>query len=205
MTPTTRFCLIAGIALPICYYGAQIIAAPFFPDFSFLRHTASALGSNQSTRPEILNLGAMLTGVLACITAWGLFAGVRAIGVSKAWLVIASLFALCTVSFGASSIWAGWYPLPDPRHNPGALGAGIFAAPFVAFILSFALPNAMRLRTYHGLNIIGFAIVAMIYAQVLPVNLELYAGAVQRGATLVMLLPFAVISAWLLQYGTKTA
>jgi hypothetical protein len=39
----------------------------------------------------------------------------------------------------------------------------------------------------------------------LPVNLELYAGAVQRGATLVMLLPFAVISAWLLQYGTKKA
>ncbi len=40
-----------AIAVPLLYYGIQLVAAPFFPDFSFLGTTASELGSDRSVRP----------------------------------------------------------------------------------------------------------------------------------------------------------
>ena len=40
-----------AIAVPLLYYGVQLVAAPFFPDFSVLSTTASELGSDRSPRP----------------------------------------------------------------------------------------------------------------------------------------------------------
>jgi hypothetical protein len=57
-----RLSLLAGAIIPFLYFGAQGLAAPFFPGFSFWAHTASVLGSDLSTRPAILNAGAALCG-----------------------------------------------------------------------------------------------------------------------------------------------
>lgn len=65
-------------------------AAPFFPDFRVLKHSASLLGSDLSTRPEVLNTGAMLTGLASIGAAWGLFSGLRQRGV---WWILALLLA----------------------------------------------------------------------------------------------------------------
>ena len=58
MPTSVRLSLFAGVAVPLLYFGAQAIAAPFFPDFNFWAHTASLLGSDLSTRPDVLNGGA---------------------------------------------------------------------------------------------------------------------------------------------------
>ena len=51
-----------GVAVPLLYYGVQVVAAPFFPGFSFLGTTASELGSDLSTLPSIFNAGTILLG-----------------------------------------------------------------------------------------------------------------------------------------------
>jgi hypothetical protein len=194
--PFVRFSLLAGGSVPILYFGAQAVAAPFFPGFSFLTHTASQLGSDLSSHPSILNGGAALTGAAAILASPGLFTALRG---QKTSLLLASLIAACSVSFGAASFWAATHPLPDPRHNPGVLGAGMFAAPFLVLLASMALPGASRLRWYLIVNALGFFVVASIYAQVITIDLRQYAGGVQRLGTLVMLPPMAVLSVWLLR------
>src|SRR5688572_25365404 len=181
---TSRLSLFAGAAVPFLYFGAQALAAPFFPDFSFWTHTASVLGSNLSTRPGILNAGAALTGVAALAASYGLFRALRGQGV---WLVVAALVAACSVSTGVASLWAAAHPLPDPRHGPGALGAGMFAAPFVVLVASFALPRSAGLRVYLIANVMAFFLVASLYAGLFPIDLRDYAGAVQRLGAFVML------------------
>jgi hypothetical membrane protein len=67
----TRATLYMGIAVPACYFGIQLITAPLFPDYSFIDHPASLLGSNLSTFPILFNVGAILTGVFTIITSFG--------------------------------------------------------------------------------------------------------------------------------------
>lgn len=196
MPTSIRLSLFAGAALPLLYFGAQALAAPFFPDFSFWAHTASLLGSDLSTRPAILNGGAALTGAAAVAASYGLFRALRDQGV---WLVVTALVAACSLSIGLASLWAASHPLPDPRHNPGALGAGMFAAPFLVLLASFALPRAVGLKWYLVANALVFFLVASLYAGLIPIDLRAYGGAVQRLGVLVMLVPVAVLCIWLLK------
>jgi hypothetical protein len=191
-----RCSLVAGAVVPLLYFGAQALAAPFFPDFSFWAHTASLLGSDLSTRPGILNGGAALTGVASLVASFGLFRALRDQGV---WLLVAVLVAACSVSSGLASIWAAAHPLPDPRHNPGALGAGMFAAPFLVLLASFALSRARGLKAYLLANVGAFFLVAALYAGLFPIDLRLYGGAVQRLGAVVMMVPVAVLCLWLLR------
>jgi hypothetical protein len=196
MKITLRLSLQAGAAVPLLYFGTQTLAAPFFPNFSVLTHTASELGSDLSSQPGILNGGAALTGAAALAASYGLYRGLRNQGV---WLAVAILVAASSVSMGLGSMWAASHPLPDPRHSPGALGAGMFAAPFLALLACLALPHAARLRRYLVANVLVFFVVASLYAGLISIDLRLYGGAVQRLGALVMLVPTAVLCIWLLR------
>jgi hypothetical membrane protein len=195
-----RLSLLAGAAVPILYFGAQALAAPFFPHFSIFVHSASMLGSDLSTRPGILNGGAALTGVAAVMASYGLFRGLRGQGV---WLVLAALVAACSVSMGLASLWASTHPLPDPRHSSGALGAGVFAIPVLVLVTSFRLRNATGLKWYLVANLLLFGLVAALFAGLFPIDLRLYGGAVQRLGALVMFVPIAVLCVWLLSNPCK--
>jgi hypothetical membrane protein len=192
----TRLSLIAGATVPLLYFGSQALAAPFFPGFSILTHSASQLGSDLSSKPWLLNAGAALTGAAALAAAYGLFRGLRSQGV---WLVVTVLIVVCSVSMGLASIWAASHPMPDPRHNPGALGAGMFAAPFLVFIASLALPRATGLKRYLLANCLVFFFVAALFSGLIPIDLRSYGGAVQRLGAVVMLVPIAVLCIWLLR------
>lgn len=196
MPGSVRLCLLAGAAVPFLYFGAQASAAPFFPGFSFWVHSASLLGSDLSTRPEILNIGAASTGVAALIASYGLFRALRWQGI---WPLVAVLVAACSISTGLASLWAATHPMPDPHHNPGALAAGMFAAPFLVLLAAFALPRARALKTYLVANVVVFFLVASVYAGLFPIDLRLYGGAVQRLGAAVMLVPVSVLCLWLLK------
>ena len=103
-----------GIAVPILYYGIQLVAAPFFPHFSFLATTASELGSDRSTRPWILDTGVILTGIAAITSAFGFL---RALTCLRTNPILACLVSVTIAITGFSSLWAGIFPLPDPRHG----------------------------------------------------------------------------------------
>jgi hypothetical protein len=191
-----RLSLLAGVAMPLLYFGAQALAAPYFPGFSVWVHSASVLGSDLSTRPSILNGGAALTGAAALWASYGLF---RALRIQGVWMAVALLVAACSVSMGLASLWAASHPMPDPRHNPGALGAGMFAAPFVVLLASFALSRAAGLKAYLVANVLLFFLVASFYSGIFPIDVRSYGGALQRLGAAVMMIPVSVLCFWLLK------
>jgi hypothetical protein len=115
-----------GMAVPLLYFGTQLVAAPFFPAYSFLSMPASLLGSDQAIYPMIFNTGAIITGIATLIASVGFL---RALHQLKAGPILAWLTTIAIALNGLGSLWAGFIPLPNPRHgsNPSALG--IFLLP----------------------------------------------------------------------------
>ena len=56
----TKLMLCAAVAVPLLYFGVQLIAAPCYPGYSFATDTASMLGTAASRHPGIFNDGAIL-------------------------------------------------------------------------------------------------------------------------------------------------
>jgi Protein of unknown function (DUF998) len=133
----------AGVAVPFLYYGAQAIAAPFFSGFSIMSSTASELGSDHSTHPSVFNAGAILQGVACLVASVGFF---RAFGLLGTHPVLAWLTSLAVATSGLSSLWAGYFPLPDPRHvgHPAFLIAILSLPPLFAVALWRRGPNDLE-------------------------------------------------------------
>ncbi len=197
MSSIQRFSLRCGVLVPLVYFGAQLIAAPFYPDYSFLVNSASQLGSDVSTFPALLNGGAMLSGVLGLLSAYGIGTGLQAAG-AKPWL--AWISAACAVSIAAAAIWAGLHPMPDPQHNPGAIGIGMFLGPLALFAAFWNVRDGRAMRGYLVFTLIAFAALAPVMSGITPVDLDRYGGLMQRVAALVLYLPSSVVAWWLLQH-----
>jgi hypothetical protein len=123
--------LLAGVTLPLVYFGIQLAAAPFFPGYSFLTRDASTLGSDGSTAPWIFNGGALLVGTLELVTA-GAF--LRALPRARIGLVLTWTTALALASASIGSLNAFLHPLPDPKHSEGLLsllGSGMVMLPLL--------------------------------------------------------------------------
>ena len=187
-----KFLLTTAVLVPVVYFGAQALAAPYFPNYSVFTTTASELGSNLSSRPGILNTGALLTGLLAALGSVGLALSLPRLGAAK---LGSFLLALCLASAGLAAFWAGLHPLPDPRHNPGALGAGMFAAPFVAVWAAWRMQPAKMLRLVLLLNAAVFILLGAIMSGVTGVDLSAFGGLVQKFLAATSFAPSAIIAA----------
>ncbi len=191
-----RIALWFGVAVPILYYGTQFAAMPFYPGYRILRQVASELGSNQSTNPTVFNAGAVATGIAALIAAFGFL---HALGTRR---VLSWLVFLAMLSNGAAGIWAGMHPLPDPRHNPGAIGAGMFALPFLFLFVAWRTGSRF-LKGYTIANAILFLILMPVMSGATAFSLDEYRGILQRVAALVMYVPIGVVAAVLLRVDTS--
>jgi hypothetical membrane protein len=80
-----RLMLCAAVAVPLPYFGVQLIAAACYPGYSFATDSASMLGTAASRHPGIFNNGAILDGVAGCLGAAGLFLGLSS--VASQWLL----------------------------------------------------------------------------------------------------------------------
>jgi uncharacterized membrane protein len=152
----TRHVLGLGVAIPFLYFGIQLAAAPFYPDYSFFSRDASTLGSDGSTAAWIFNLGALALGVVKVAVALAFAAILPQAGVGR---VLSASMALALASAGIGSVNAFLHPLPDPRHTEGLLsilGSGFVLLP----ILSTAVLWRMGARRYAVLN--AFACLALI-------------------------------------------
>lgn len=188
---TSQSLLLAAIAVPVAYFGAQIAAAPFFPDYSLLTTSASDLGSSRSTQPQILNAGAMVTGVLGLLGGLGLAVSLPAIQAPKA---LAWILALCVASIGLAAAWAGLHPLPSPEHDPGVLGAGMFAAPFASALVAWRTETLRHLRWPLTLNLAAFAACGWVLSGAAGINLAEFGGLAQKLLAAVCFLPPAIVA-----------
>lgn len=126
-----RFCLATAIAVPLLYFGTQLVAAPFYPHYSFHMQIASMLGTRRSHHPAIFNLGMILDGIAAIAASYGFYRAFRICGTHA---ILAALISLSTFFMGVLSIKAGLFPLPDPRHGSWvALNYFLLLIPFLVF------------------------------------------------------------------------
>ena len=187
--------LLCAASVPFVYFGTQFLGAVYYPSFSVLRDVASALGSDVSTQPEIFNAGITLAGLLAIGGAVGLYERLRESRVSTYLCVMTCLSLL---SFAAGCFWAASHPLPDPRHDPGPLSAGMFISPLVAYLTARQLPAARSLRAICAVLLLVFLAIVGVYSGFKPLDRGAYEGALQRIGALTLLAPISAISLWLL-------
>ena len=109
----TSLCLLAAAAMPILYFGTQIVAAPFYPGYSFSLQSESMLGTQFSRHPWIFNAGEILSGFAALGAALGLYRVFR----RKTHFLLGWLIGLSVACTGVICVKAGMFPMPDPRHN----------------------------------------------------------------------------------------
>jgi len=197
---TTVLALYAAIAMPLIYFGTQLIAAPFYPGYSFAHDTASMLGTTASHQPWIFNSGAMLTGVAGLSGAFGLFRALRTV----TWRSLALLVGLSVVSNGVLSLKAGMFPMPDPRHASWQfLMFPTLAAPVLLLIALWR--RSMALRLYLLCNAVALlSMMPLMMHTMAPVFAE---GTMQRLFALVVFVPVAAAGLALVRqvpYGTPS-
>lgn len=183
--------LAAAVLVPVVYFGAQLLAAPCFPGYSVVATTASELGSDASSCPGVLNSGAMLAGLLAMAGAIGLAASLPRLGAGR---IAALALASCLASAGVAALWAGLHPLPDPAHNPGALGAGMFGMPFVAVWAAWRLPAAKTLRSFLLFDAAAFVVLGAIMAGLTGIDLPAHRGLLQKLVAAACFAPVVVVA-----------
>lgn len=126
--------LAAGVTVPFVYYGLQVLCAWFDPGYSFVRQAASELGSDRAARPGLFNAGIMLEGVLTLVAAAGFLGATLRLGVRP---ILAFLASAAVAANGVQTLWAGYFPMPDPRH--GGHPAFVVAMILLPVLLTAAL------------------------------------------------------------------
>lgn len=189
------FALASGIVVPVLYFGTQLLAAPFFPGYSFLSMVASLLGSDLAIYPAIFNIGAMITGIVTIIASVGFFLALQRLGINPflTWLTCLALFLN-----GLGSLWAGFFPIPDPRHGSNPFTVGIFLFPILLTFAIWKLNNARPIKTYLIITNLLFIALIPIMSGASGINTQGYQGLLQRIVALVFFLPISVGSYFLI-------
>jgi hypothetical membrane protein len=157
-----RIGLWAALFPPILYYLTVFGLGPFYgEEYSQVRNTASELGVHGHPSAPFFNASTIVNGILMSI-------GAIAIG-GHSWRVsrerwIGLMLAYASFSTGAASIWAGMFPLPDPRHGmpPAVVGLGMFAIPMLFLIWSFITPASKLKRAWACIAFVLFCYLVAI-------------------------------------------
>jgi hypothetical membrane protein len=185
----TSVCLLAAAAMPVLYFGTQIVAAPFYPGYSFSLLSVSMLGSHFSRHPWIFNVGEMLTGFAALGAALGLYRSFR----TKTHALLSWLIALSVACTGVMCLKAAMFPLPDPRHNSwGFLLNFTIIAPHLMLIGIWKQSRSSGLRTYLIFCITFLLLLGLLTSRRNAIS-WLEDGALQRLIGLATLVPVGVI------------
>jgi hypothetical membrane protein len=189
-----RRSLTVAVAVPAIYFGVQLLAAPFYPGYSFNLQAASMLGSNYSQYPMIFNIGAILTGVAALIGAGGIAAALRRRGVAVA---LCGVIALCVAVLGVTSIKAGLFPLPDPRHSSWqALTVFLLGMPVLFLAALWKQRDARAMKVYLGISIAAMFLLIPLLSEAVRIP-GLGGGTIQRMFAATIFVPVAVMG-WFL-------
>jgi hypothetical membrane protein len=179
-----------GVAVPLLYYGVQVVAAPFFPGFSVLGTTASELGSDGSTLPSIFNTGAILVGIASLIAAVGFRRALRNLGAHP---ILAWLTSLDVAATGLSSLWAGIFPLPDPRHGGHpALLIAMLLVPLIMATTLWTLGASRPLKGYFAATIGLLLVMFPVMSGMTGLDTHTYRGLFQRIFALTVFPPIGV-------------
>ena len=178
-----------GMAIPFLYFGIPVIAAPFYPGYSFIRNTASDLGSNHAVYPLPVNAAIILLGIATLLAAFGFLRAFLRLGTHPLLAWIASI-AVC--SNGLGTLLSGIFPSPDPRHGGGIWGIGTFLLPFIMAIVLWKRSDSRLLKGYLVANMMLFAAMIPIMSGMVEIDKSMIRGLLQRILALTAYTPIGV-------------
>ena len=185
----TSLCLLASAAMPIIYFGTQIVAAPFFPGYSFSLHSVSMLGTRFSRHPGIFNTGEMLTGFAALGAALGLYRSFR----RKTHILLSWLIGFSVACTGVMCLKAGMFPMPDPRHNSwGVLQNFTIIIPHLMLIGLWKQSHRLSLRIYLIFSVTFLFLLTQLMSHKSSIS-WLENGTIQRLINVATLVPVGVV------------
>lgn len=184
----------AGILVPVLYFGSILVSSLFYPGYSHVRQYASELGSASARYPMIFNSGMIAMGVATLVSLIGFHAALRRLGANR---IVIWLFVITLGAFGFSTVMAGLFPMPDPRHGGFGLGLAMLASPALLAAALWRVPEMRGLRMYLVITFIAalalFAIISGAGSFVRRSNI----GAFQRTFALTGI-PWIGIASWAL-------
>lgn len=189
-----RILLLAGVAVPILYFGNLIVSSLFYPGYSHVTQYASELGGPEAPRPYLFNTGVMLTGAACVVAGFGFFLAVRRLTGKP---LLAALAGLAISLAGIAFVMGGLFPMPDPRHGAFGLGMGFHLAPI---FLILALWKRRNLRALNVFLIVTVVLMTAFFAIMMGVGslvTRANVGVFQRLYALCMF-PWIGIAAWVL-------
>jgi hypothetical membrane protein len=178
-----------GVAVPFIYYGIQLAGAASYSGYSFIRHPASELGSSRAPHAAIFNVGIMTQGVVTLVVAAGFQAAMRRLRVRP---VPATLVALALAVNGVQTLWAGYFPMPHPRHggHPAFIAAMILLPVFLTAALWRG--GGAALRAYFLATLLLLLVMVPLMSGLVAIDRSKYDGLLQRVYTLTVFPPIAV-------------
>jgi hypothetical membrane protein len=185
----TVFTLRIGIMIPFLYFGTQIAAAPFYPNYSFLSMAASLLGSDLAIYPSIFNLGAMITGIATLIASIGFLHAFQRLDAHP---ILAWLTSIAVFLNGLGSLWAGLIPLPDPRHGSNPFVVGIFLFPALFAATLWKRHDARSIKTYLIITNLLFIALIPLMIGIVGIDTGGYQGLLQRIVAVIFFSPISV-------------
>jgi hypothetical membrane protein len=188
----TTLMLSAAVAVPLLYFGVQLIALPWYPGYSFATDTASMLGTAASLHPGIFNNGAILDGIAGVFGAAGLFLGLSSVAGKS----LRILVAIGVFSNGVMSLKAGLFPMPDPRHASWQfLLFPVLITPLLLLVATWRI--SAWLRIYLIVNVACLLLlIPMMMHRMAPIWPQ---GTMQRLFAFVVMVPIGVVALVLLQ------
>jgi hypothetical membrane protein len=181
--PVTRMCLLAAAAVPVVYFGIQIVAAPFYPGYSFSLQSVSMLGTQFSREPWIYNVGAMLIGSCAFGAAFGLYLVFQ----TKTSFPLSLLIGISVACTGVVCVRGGMFPMPDPRHSSWNVLQNLsIITPHLMLIGLLRRREHAALRIYLAISIAFLFVLA-------PLGTRLERGTLQRLIDFGTIVPVGVV------------
>ena len=202
MQTASRFLLMLGVAVPIVYYGTQLVATPFYPGYDFVTQVASQLGTSESRFPAIFNFGLALSGALIVLSAIALYPGLHRAGASKAF---SFLGAAAQITMGVATIWTAAHPLPSDQHVNSTLNHGFLATPILLTVLFWQLRASRSIQLYFTINAIPVLLLAGLTFGLFSWDVSSYMGAFQRAAAAALLIPTAIACLWVARGGSNNS
>lgn len=120
-----------GVLVPVLYYGVLLVGGYLTPGYNHLTQYASELGMAGKPAAQIFNYGIIAAGGCAIAAALGVLIGMKSLGANILWALLA---AICLAAWGASMVFGGLYPMPNPLHNGYGLGLAIIPAALFMFL-----------------------------------------------------------------------
>lgn len=187
--------LMAGVLVPVLYYGALIGGGLSWAAYSHVTQYASELGSAAAPHPEYFNWPIMAAGALAVVSSLGFFAALRERGGGA---VPSFLAGLCVALWGVAFVMGGMFPMPNELHNAFGLALAIQLAPlFMLWALTKA--EAPKLKLLLVVTFLAALALILVMFNVGDLNLVRKAnvGLWQRAYSL-SVIPWIGLAAWAL-------